>query len=154
MVKEIEHTKKLTEKFVAKTLWLLGVDVEIRVEVGDNIEINITGEDLGLLIGSRGEHLESLQAFFNIAINKKLGDEWKAVVLDIGNWRRDKEEELRALVSKEVAKLDSANKETILPPMPSSQRRTVHIIASEYKGIVSSSVGDEPERRIVLRKVV
>ena len=155
MAKKTEkiNPQKTVEQIVTDTMGLLGFDTNVKVEVGDQITINIGGEDLGLLIGSHGEHLESLQTFFSVAINKNLGGEWKIVILDIGGWRKEKEEDLKALVSREVAKLDHENHEVSLPPMTPSQRRTVHVIASEYKGIETSSVGDEPERRVVLRKI-
>ena len=155
MAKKTEkiNPQKKVEQIVIDTMDLLGFDATVKVEVGDQITINIDGSDLGLLIGSHGEHLESLQIFFNIAVNKILGGDWKVVILDIGGWGKEKEEDLRALVSEEVAKLDDENQEVSLPPMTPSQRRTVHVIASEYKGIETSSVGDEPERRVVLRKI-
>jgi len=147
------NPQKTVEQIVINTMDLLGFDTNVKVEVGDQIAIDIDGSDLGLLIGSHGEHLESLQTFFSIAVNRILGGEWRVVILDIGGWRKEKEEDLKALVSKEVAKLDDENNEVSLPPMTPSQRRTVHVIASEYKGIETNSVGDEPERRVVLRKI-
>jgi spoIIIJ-associated protein len=142
----VETTEEVLEE--------LGVEAKVSVKSSDSlIETKITGEDLGLLIGYRGENLESLQLILGIIINNKLKSEPRIpVLIDVGDWRAQREESLRTLVAKEVTKLDSGDRAVELPPMPPSQRRTTHLLVKEHEGLTSESVGEEPNRHIVIKK--
>ena len=155
MVKENSNSKieKETKKITEELLKLLGFKLEAKVSASERIAVEVLGDDLGLLIGSNGEHLENIQTILGIMVNKKLGGDWRGIDLDIGGWRKIREEDLRSLFTKEVSKLDSSNSEVQLPPMPPSQRRVIHLIASENSEIKSNSEGEEPYRRVVLKRV-
>ena len=152
---EIVKIKKETKVFTEKLLGLLDVKAKVEVEAdADLIKVMIFGEDLGLLIGYRGENLESLQLILGIAINKKLSLEPRMpVVVDIDGWRQQREESLRSLVEKETKNISSKNPSVELPPMPPSQRRTVHLLVKEQDGLTSESSGEEPNRYVVIKKV-
>ena len=152
---EFVKIKKETKVFTEKLLGLLDVKAKVEVEAdADLIKVMISGEDLGLLIGYRGENLESLQLILGIAINKKLSLEPRMpVVVDIDGWRQQREESLRSLVEKEIKNISSKNPSVELPPMPPSQRRTVHLLVKEQDGLTSESSGEEPNRYVVIKKV-
>jgi len=151
---EFVKIKKETKVFTEKLLGLLDVKAKVEVEAdADLIKVMISGEDLGLLIGYRGENLESLQLILGIAINKKLSLEPRMpVVVDIDGWRQQREESLRSLVEKETKNISSKNPSVELPPMPPSQRRTVHLLVKEQDGLTSESSGEEPNRYVVIKK--
>ncbi|MDP2720578.1 MAG: R3H domain-containing nucleic acid-binding protein [bacterium] len=147
----IDEAKKLTKDL----LKLIGIEAKV-VAVGEDdlVKVDINGDDLGLLIGYRGENLESLQLVLGVILNKKLNlDPWRPVLLDVGGWRQQSEESLRNLIAKEVEKLSSEAKSVEMPPMPPAQRRTVHLLITDYDGLTSESVGEEPNRRVVIKKV-
>ena len=151
---EFVKIKKETKAFTEKLLGLLSVTAKIETEVETElIRVMISGEDLGLLIGYRGENLESLQLILGIAINKKLSlDPRMPVIVDIDGWRQQREEALRSLVEKETKSLSSKKPSVELPPMPPSQRRTVHLLVKDQEGLTSESSGEEPNRYVVIKK--
>ena len=151
---EVSKIKKETKALTEKLLGLLGVEAKIEVEAeAELIKIIISGEDLGLLIGYRGENLESLQLILGIVVNKKLSlDPRIPVVVDIDGWREQREESLRSLVEKEIKNISSKNPFVELPPMPPSQRRTVHLLVKDQDGLTSESSGEEPYRYVVIKK--
>lgn len=148
--------EKLTGDFTKKIIKQIGLDAEVAVkETDEAVEVKISGENLGALIGYHGETLESLQLLVSLVLNKKRGEEeWKRVSLDIGNWKAERSEALVEMVEKTVAELNGQKLERIsLPTMSASQRREVHVIVSEkFPDLATESVGEEPNRGIVLFK--
>ena len=150
-------TNKVEKEAVSlteKILEMLGVEAKVEAETQDSlIKINIDGQDLGLLIGYRGENLESLQLLLGIMLNKEVEfGSWQPVLVDVGGWREVREEALRTLVEREAAKISSERKAVELPAMPPSQRRTVHLLVEQYDGLTSESTGEGSERRVVIKK--
>ena len=144
------EAKKTTEKI----LKFIDIDATVNIEVQEDlIKVNIEGEDLGLLIGYRGENIESLQLIMGIILNKNLSFEnWRPVLVDVGGWRKQRDESLRILISKEVEKISEEEPSVELPPMPPSQRRSVHIFVGEYDDLTTESVGEGANRHVVIRK--
>lgn len=139
-------TKELLEK--------LGVEAKVGVEPDPSVvKVKITGEELGLLIGYRGENLESLQLLLGIAINNKLDlDSRVPVLVDVGDWRAQREESLRSLVAKEIKNISGDKTSVELSPMPPAQRRITHLLVEDYKELTSESIGEEPNRRVIIKK--
>ena len=148
--KELKIAKELTEHILKELEITAKVDVK---EENEAIQINIDGDELGLLIGYHGENLEALQLLLGLMVNKKLDTvEWIPVNLDIGKWRSDRMNELRSMVEKAASEI-GVSKETVeLLPMPASQRRMVHLILSDFLNLTSVSEGEEPNRRVVIKK--
>ena len=144
------EAKKITEKILKFIDVNANVDIEAQEDL---VKVNIEGEDLGLLIGYRGENIESLQLILGIILNKNLGFEnWRPVLVDVGGWRKQRDEVLKILVSKEVEKISEEEPSVELPPMPPSQRRSVHILVGEYEGLTTESAGEGANRHVVIRK--
>ncbi len=146
--------EKTARELMEETLEKLSVEAEVTVEAGkDLVKIQISGEELGLLIGYRGENLESLQLLLGIMINNKLGlDPRLPVLVDVGDWRAQREESLRLMVAKEIKNI-SGNKTSVeLPAMPPAQRRTIHLLVKDHEGLSSESEGEEPNRCVVIKK--
>lgn len=147
-----KNTEKKLKEVTQKLFDLLGIEVKIGVtQKEDSTEVSLEGEDLGILIGQHGENLESLQLFLSLAANKG-SEDWKSVTLDIGGWRKQREESLRAMIERSINKLRERGQEIALPTMSAGQRRMAHVIISEYAGLSSQSVGEEPQRYIIIRK--
>ncbi|OGY24080.1 MAG: hypothetical protein A2172_00865 [Candidatus Woykebacteria bacterium RBG_13_40_15] len=146
--------EKEAKEICLKTLSLLGFDLTPKITKEEGaIHIDIEGEDLGLLIGQHGSNLESLQLLIGIAINKKVSSgKWIPVLIDVGGWRKQREEAIKALVERAAEKVSMGDSKAELPPMSPAQRRVAHIFVSEQKGYVSESVGVGEDRRVVIRK--
>ncbi len=124
-------------------------DVE---ETKDGIFVSVETEDPGRLIGRNGETLAALQMIVNqiiYSLDKK--EDQKRVIIDIANWRKSKEEELAHKARLWAQKVISENKPVELDPMPSWQRRVVHMVIQETEGVESESFGEGTDRRLVIR---
>jgi spoIIIJ-associated protein len=150
-----EKIEKEAQELIGELIKMLGVEAEAKISISaELIKVEIDGQDLGLLIGYRGENIESLQLLLGIILNRKLGgDAWRPVLVDVGGWRAAREESLRVLVEQQVARLSADRSSVELPPMPPAQRRAAHILVSEHEGLASESAGEEPNRFVVIKKV-
>lgn len=117
------------------------------------VSVKIPGENLGLLIGFRGETLNSIQTILNILINRKLNKkdaDWLYINVDIGNWKQEREDTLINMAQKGIDRAIETGRETPLPPMVSSERRIVHLYLGTLPGIDNRSDGVEPNRKIII----
>ena len=131
-------------------------EAEVRV-VGEGIDttLNVAGtspegvEELGELIGRRGERLQAVQHLVNLMLSRKLG-EWARVTVDIESYRGRREAQLRALARKAADRVRETGRAVQLEPMTALERRWVHVELQGAEGIVTESAGEEPERRVVV----
>lgn len=124
-------------------------------EESDHFTVSIETKDAGRLIGARGESLEGLQLVVNQIMSRKVGEaDFKRVILDVGGWRKQKEEELIARAKDLAKQVKETAKEIELEPMSAWQRRVIHMVVSEVGGLSSDSVGEGRDRRIVIKPVV
>ena len=126
----------------------LTVSVE-RVDENDAVRINITGSDLGILIGRRGQTLDSLQYLTNIVANRH-SDRYLRIVLDAEQFRERRRQTLEALSERMAMKVVRTRKEVVLEPMTSQERKIIHARLQSNPNVKTYSQGDEPNRRIVI----
>lgn len=125
-------------------------------KVEKTIRINITTTDSvesGLLIGPEGEHLAVLEKLLNLILKKKTPDQDWRVALDVNNYRALYEEKLRDLARKAAHEVALTKKPWELPPMSAKDRRVVHLEIALRTDVVTESLGEEPERRIIIKPV-
>ncbi|MBO8138524.1 MAG: protein jag [Desulfotomaculum sp.] len=145
------------EKPVEKTVNLLreiliamGMVVDLDVEENDQvIKVNMKGEDLGILIGRRGETLDALQYLVNLAVNKNLEKRYK-IILDVEGYRKRRENTLQKLALRLAEKAKKRGKSVVLEPMNSHERRIIHTTLQGRDDIYTFSEGEEPYRKIVI----
>lgn len=119
----------------------------------DAMKIKIEGEHVGGLIGHRGETLEALQLLTGLVVNHHNGtteSEYIRVKLDIGGYRKKREESLTSLAHRLAEKAKTSGRTVKLEPMNSYERRIIHTVLSEVGGITTFSQGKEPERRVII----
>lgn len=126
----------------------LAVSVE-RVDENDAVRINITGSDLGILIGRRGQTLDSLQYLVNIVANRHSNHRLH-IVLDAEQFRERRRQTLEALSDRMAMKVIRTRKEVMLEPMTSQERKIIHARLQNNPRVKTFSQGDEPNRRIVI----
>lgn len=148
--------EKITHDFIDDLIKKIGLKADLKVsEDKEIVSVAITGENLGALIGFHGETLESLQLVTSLMLNRKFTDqEWKRVVVDIGNWRAERSSALTLMIENAIKEIESQKLEKLtLPTMSPSQRREAHLIVSEkFPDFETQSEGEEPNRRISLFK--
>ncbi len=136
--------------FLSALFEKMSVKAEIELqESDDSITLDIKGNDMGVLIGRRGETLDSLQYLTSLVINKD-NDDYKRVVVDVENYRSKREETLVNLANRLAEKVVRYKKNVTLEPMNPYERRIIHSALQEYTDINTHSEGEEPFRRIVI----
>lgn len=132
-------------------LLLLEGSYEIE-EKEDSFFVFIDTQDAGRLIGGGGETLHSLQSLVNQMVSKKSPEgTFKRVVVDVAGWRKQKEEEIAKKAEEAGKEVLESGKEIELEPMNPWQRRLVHMVISEIKGLETESVGEGIERRVMIK---
>ena len=139
------------KEFLINILSSMNIDAEIRInEENDVIKIDLSGPKMGLVIGYRGETLDSLQYLVSLVINKNHNNSYKRVVLDAENYRKKREETLIRVAQKSAYKVRKSQRPYKLEPMNPYERRIIHSALQEYTDINTHSEGEEPFRRIVI----
>ena len=138
------------ERFVSQILKHMGLSVELDVTMKERqIYINITGKNMGLLIGKRGQTLDSLQYLVNLVVNK--GDQqYIGVMLDTENYRRRRRETLENLANNLAKKARMTRRPVVLEPMNPYERRIIHAALQNDKNVSTYSEGEEPYRNVVI----
>jgi spoIIIJ-associated protein len=132
----------------------LGFDVQVETAAGDTSRLNVVAEGdekeaLGALIGRKGERLSALQHLVNLMLSRRMGG-WTRVLVDVEDYRGRRERQLRDIATRAAARVAETGKMLQLDPMPALERRWVHIALREHPDVVTQSVGEEPNRRIVV----
>lgn len=149
----IKITKKKSaidevEKFLTDVLKAMDVKAKINIkEENDIINVNLSGEKMGLIIGYRGETLDSLQYLLSLVVNK---NHYKKVVLDVENYRKKREETLIKVAQKVAYKVRKSKRPYKLEPMNPYERRIIHSTLQEFNDIITYSEGEEPFRRVII----
>ncbi len=134
----------------------LDFEAEVRLS-GEGAEtvLNVAGtspegaEELGSLIGRRGERLQAIQHLVNLMLSRKMG-EWARVTVDVEEYRGRREAQLRALARKAAERVKETGRAVQLEPMTALERRWIHVELQEVAGIATESAGEEPDRRVVV----
>ena len=145
---------KIANEFTEELLKKMGFEAKVKTAEEDSaLHIKIEGDDLGLLIGYHGESLVAIQLILALMINNNLDTkDWIPVNLDVGGWRNERSESLKIMIDKAAAEIEAKKELVELPPMSASQRRMVHVLLSDYPNITSESIGEEPNRKVVIKK--
>lgn len=139
------------KNFLKEILETMGIKAEIRIKEEENIlRISMTGPDMGILIGYRGETLDSLQYLISLVVNRDHDDEYKRVILDTENYRQKREETLKRLAGKIATKARRTGKTIKLEPMNPYERRIIHSVLQNSPYVETYSEGEEPYRRVVV----
>jgi spoIIIJ-associated protein len=142
----VDEAKAVLEEL----LRLMEVDASVEVAMGaETAKLNVRGDDLGILIGRRGEKLASLQHIVNLIVAKREGQS-NRIAVDVENYRGRREEQLRDVADRAAKRVIQTGKIIQLEPMPALERRVVHLALRDSKKVRTQSVGVEPNRRVVI----
>jgi spoIIIJ-associated protein len=151
-VTEKAGVDELIINFLKPVLDKMEIDADIEIQQTESqITIRLTGEDIGIIIGRRGETLDALQYLLSLVINRKKPDGYTRVVLDVADYRLKREETLVRLAERVAEKVMRTRKNLTLEPMNPYERRIIHSTLQNHKYVDTQSIGEEPNRKVVIR---
>lgn len=143
--------KELVNEVITDITSHLGLNIKTSIEDKEEaLKVNLDGDNLGLVIGYKGETLDALQLLTNVIINKN-GD-YKRVEIDAQNYREKRKETLISLAHKKARDVVKYGKNITLEPMSPYERRIIHTALQDDTKVTTISVGSEPFRKVVIKK--
>ena len=149
---QVQQMKQDAEKFLTGVFGAMELPVEITMnydKTADCLEINFAGEDMGILIGKRGQTLDSLQYLTSLVVNKEQQD-YVRVKVDTENYRSRRKDTLENLAKNIAFKVRKTRKPVVLEPMNPYERRIIHSALQGNKYVETYSEGNEPYRHVVV----
>ncbi|WP_058486396.1 RNA-binding cell elongation regulator Jag/EloR [Defluviitalea phaphyphila] len=132
---------------------MLKVEIEVKKMDEDNqYMFNLKGEDMGILIGKRGQTLNSLQYLVNLVANKR-NENFVRITLDTENYREKRKATLENLARNLAKKVRLTRKSVVLEPMNPYERRIIHFALQNDKTVKTHSEGEEPYRKVVITPI-
>jgi spoIIIJ-associated protein len=139
------------EKFLQGLAGALGASASTQSVIeGDDIEVQLNGSDLGLLVGPRGSTLQAVQDITRVVAQRRMGDHDTRLRIDIGGYRAKRKEALSRFVNQVADEVVSSGTARALEAMPSSDRKIVHDALTGRTDIATHSEGEDPNRRVVI----
>lgn len=138
--------------FLDGLLQRFGVPAQVECsvdELNDTININLVGDNMGAVIGRRGDTLDAIQYLTSIVANKNEEKRWH-LVLDTENYRAKRRATLEKLATNTAQKAIRYKRSMALEPMNPQERRVIHATLQEYEGVSTYSVGTEPNRKVIV----
>lgn len=120
------------------------------VEDGDDLEVRVHGQELGLLVGPRGTTLQAVQDLARVAAQRRLGDHDTRLRVDVGGYRERRRVALGAFATQMASEVTTSGVARVLEPMSSADRKIIHDTLSGVEGIATRSEGDDPNRRVII----
>ncbi len=136
---------------VEKLLAHMGIkaQVNVRTAAEDTVVLDVSGRDLGMLIGWRGETLRALQTITNLLAGRKLGTD-RRVIVDVERYRQRRELTVREIAFRAARQVKATGDPITLDAMQAFERRAIHLALEDDPDVMTSSIGEEPDRRVVV----
>jgi len=145
-----EDLEKVVVDFLSKVFDAMKLTVKINVNITEeSIDVDLVGDDMGVLIGKRGQTLDSLQYLVSLVLNKK-SEKYLRVKLDTENYRERRKETLENLAKNIAFKVKRTKRAVSLEPMNPYERRVIHSALQNDKYVTTKSEGEEPYRHVVV----
>jgi spoIIIJ-associated protein len=144
--------ERLAERFLSDVIAAMGTQADISKTLQNNhLSIALSGKDMGMFIGKRGQTLDALQYLTSLVVNKEKGDgQYISVSLDTENYRRRRKETLESLAYNLAKKVKATRKNVVLEPMTPNERRIIHSALQNDRFVTTFSEGDDPFRNVVI----
>ena len=137
-------------EFLSKVFDAMNLTVKINVNITEeSVDVDLVGDDMGVLIGKRGQTLDSLQYLVSLVVNKK-SDKYLRVKLDTENYRERRKETLENLAKNIAFKVKRTKRPVSLEPMNPYERRVIHSALQNDRYVTTKSEGEEPFRHVVV----
>lgn len=150
MVKKKFNPEKIAADFLREVFISMGLIVKIDTKLKEKqLEITISGDDMGIIIGKRGQTLDSLQYLVNLVVNKGNAP-YISIALDTENYRARRKDTLESLAFNLAKKVKHTGKNIVLEPMNPYERRIIHSALQNDRYVTTYSEGEEPYRNVVI----
>lgn len=150
LVKKNFNAGKIAENFLREIFLSMGLIIKIDAKLQEKqLLIDLSGEDMGILIGKRGQTLDALQYLVNLVVNKT-SPSYISVMLDTENYRQRRKETLETLALNLAKKAKHTKKNVVLEPMNPYERRIIHSALQNDRYVTTFSEGEEPFRNVVI----
>ncbi|MCR5736704.1 MAG: protein jag [Eubacterium sp.] len=152
--KKNESVQDITEEFLSQVLSAMDITAKINIDIEEKekeniVNVDIVGDDMGILIGKRGQTLDSLQYLVSLVINKE-SEKYNRVKLDTENYRERRKATLENLAKNIAMKVKRIKRPVALEPMNPYERRIIHSALQNDKFCTTKSEGEEPFRHVVV----
>jgi len=153
-----EHDAVLdhAEKVVSKLLYLLNLEAQVSAHYGApgrderrNIKVDVRGNDLSILIGRRSETLSAFQYVASLIVGKETG-QFIQLTVDVEGYRDRREKQLVQMAKRMAEQVAKNGRRQTLEPMPSDERRIIHIALRDHPDVTTESTGDDPYRKVTI----
>jgi spoIIIJ-associated protein len=111
--------------------------------------LDITGGDLGILIGRRSETLQAIQDMVRIMVSKELNS-WQPLIVDVESYRVRRRQSLRQMAEKMAERVTASRKKMVLEAMPPHERRIIHIALRDHPAVITKSIGSDDNRKVTI----
>ena len=149
-VKKKFDPEKTAKTFLKEMFIAMGLIVNVETKLKEKqLEIKISGDDMGIIIGKRGQTLDSIQYLVNLVVNKGTAP-YISVTLDTENYRERRKETLESLAFNLAKKVKHTGKNVVLEPMNPYERRIIHSALQNDRYVTTYSEGEEPYRNVVI----
>lgn len=141
------------EDFLRGLIAAFGVSGTVSVnelDDGDTVELAVEGDDVGMLIGPRGQTLAAVQEITRTVVQRRADANGPRLVIDVGGYRKARREALERFTRDVAAQVVETGVVRVLEPMPPADRKVVHDTVNDIDGVSTSSEGEEPRRRVVI----
>ncbi|MCJ7856158.1 protein jag [Lachnospiraceae bacterium NSJ-143] len=144
------NPERVAKEFLREMFVAMGIIVNIETELRDKqLLVNLSGSDMGILIGKRGQTLDSIQYLVNLVVNKGNAP-YLSITIDTENYRQRRKETLESLAYNLAKKVKQTGKKVVLEPMNPYERRIIHSSLQNNKYVTTYSEGEEPYRNVVI----
>ena len=150
--KKIETIDEKAADFLHDVFGAMGISVDVESKLNEEekeLDINLSGDEMGILIGKRGQTLDSLQYLVSLVVNKE-SEDYLRVKLDTENYRERRKETLETLAKNIAYKVKRTRRSVSLEPMNPYERRIIHSALQNDKYVFTRSEGEEPFRHVVI----
>lgn len=155
---QLEHDPLLdrTESVISKLIHMMGLEAQVSAHYGDIdredrrfIQVDVRGNDLSVLIGRRSETLNAFQYVASLIIGKE-AQQFVQLQVDVEGYRARREKQLMQMAQRMADQAAKNGRSQTLEPMPSAERRIIHIALRDHPAVTTESTGEEPHRKVVI----
>jgi spoIIIJ-associated protein len=154
-----KDVEAIAERYLSDLLDLMGIkEAQITTRMAtDLVEadeepplvLNITGQDLGILIGRRSETLRALQYMLRLMVSKEMSS-WQPIVVDVESYRVRRRRSLRRIAEKMAERAVVSGKRVVLEAMPAYERRLIHVALKDHPAVFTKSIGSDDNRKVTI----
>jgi len=147
------NAQEIATEVLSTLLGLMKVKAEVKSNPGNTeaaVSLDIQGDDLGMLIGRRGQTLASLQFVVRIIVSERIG-KWLPIAIDVSGYKEQRRESLRRLALNLAEQVKTTRRPAAMEPMPADERRVVHLTLANHPDITTQSTGEGDERKVIIQ---